>query len=242
MVSPPSKSTREDTAPFHVNLFYRTGAFPEPGEFGSQPLPSHVQIYTWSDCTLKELALELAAARPSLLPPPAVGTRLVFQLVFPDLRNSSSIGDSQPRFAVKDLGSIVIGENEMGPEGSNDLDAGGHEAEKGGSRGNKTLSDARFVVGDYISCAVLPPLSDGSVAPASSIRRELPPEPLKIGRSPYRGGYQGRDRENGFGRGSFRGRGSWREGGGPGFPLGDWRRGERLPDGPPGKPRGRGRR
>ncbi|KAH7140632.1 Sin3 associated polypeptide p18-domain-containing protein [Dactylonectria macrodidyma] len=237
MSSPPQKSAREDTAPFLVQLFYRQGAFHRPEEFASQSLPAHISVYTWSDCTLEELGFELAAARPSSLPVPSIGTRLAFQLVFPDLRNTSAASNAQPRFGIKDLGSIVIGEGGPSVQLSDDIDTDGPV--KGLKDKDKTLNDARFVVGDYISCAVIPPLSDGSVAPASSIRRE-PTMPSREGRGGFRGGFQGR--ENGNGRGGSRGgRGGWRDEFGGGFPRGEWRRGERLPGSPGAGPSSRGR-
>ncbi|RMJ06895.1 hypothetical protein BHE90_015751 [Fusarium euwallaceae] len=237
MASPQQKSLREDTTPFLLQLFYRSGALHRPDEFASHTQPAHISVYTWPDCTLNELALELAAAKPSAFPSPAVGTRLVFQLVFPDLRNTTAIANSPPRFGVKDLGSIVIGERQPDTESPQDVDM--DAPTRGPKDVEKTLSDARFVVGDYISCAILPPFSDGSVAPASSVRRETGPGPRE-GRGGSRGGF--RDRENGFGRGGSRGgRGGWRDDIGGGFPMGEWRRGETLPDGPGGRSRGRGR-
>lgn len=101
---------------------------------------------------------------------------------------------------------------------------------------DKTLQDARFVIGDYISCAIFTPLADGAVAPP-----------------PSAGAGRGRGMFNdGAGRGyggGFRGRGGPRGGtfngdriGGEGVPSGEWRRGERLPEGHGGfRGRGRGR-
>ncbi|KAF4506369.1 hypothetical protein G6O67_006459 [Ophiocordyceps sinensis] len=97
-------------APFLVYLVYRTGAFHRPEDFIPTSLPPHISIYTWPSCTLSELAMELAAAKPSALPYPAVGTRLAFQLVYPDLRNAALVNEASPQYAVKDLGSIVIGQ------------------------------------------------------------------------------------------------------------------------------------
>lgn len=90
----------------------------------------------------------------------------------------------------------------------------------------RSLQDARFVIGDYVSCAVLPPGADGG------------PPPLLRGSG---GGGRGLPpRENGFGRGRGGGRGSsfgrLNDGG---VPMGEWRRGERLPE---GSGRGFGRR
>ncbi|KAM0200667.1 hypothetical protein ACHAPA_008673 [Fusarium lateritium] len=234
MASPPPKSVREDTTPFLLQLFYRTGALHRPDEFEFNSLPPHISVYTWSDCTLNELALDLVATKPSAFPSPSVGCRLVFQLVFPDLRNTTAVSNAPPRYGVKDLGSLVIG-------GDPGTDASGDTSMETTLRDIddrcKTLSEARFVVGDYITCAILPPLPDGSVAPASSVRREQASSSHDA-RASHRGG-----RENGFGRGTSRGgRGGWRDDVGGDFPMGEWRRGERLPDAPGGRPRGRGRR
>lgn len=247
-----------DVAPFLVRLFHRTGSFHRyvditndssirsirieltqhllrPEEFASPSLPPHVSVYTWATCTLHELALELAAAKPGALPTPAIGTRLSFQLVCPDLRGAGAANTAQPKFAVKDLGSIVIGDGYPGAEDPDD--AGPDTLMRDDSARDKTLADWRFVVGDYISCAILPPLADGSVAPSSSARRGSISSGRDGRRGSYRGEFQGRD--SNFGRNNGRqGRTGWRDGG---FPSGEWRRGERLPDGPPGGPRGRGR-
>ena len=148
---------------------------------------------------------------------------------------------------MKELGSIVIGDGGPGlnPE---DVDA---ETLLDDTSPNKTLGDARFVVGDYISCAILPPLPDGSVAPASSARMGrgtgAGESRLAVGNAP---GEPSRDRDVPFSRHS-RGRGGVGRGGyehlnprgaRAGVPSGEWRRGEKLPDMPPvGRPRNRGR-
>ncbi|KAH7041315.1 Sin3 associated polypeptide p18-domain-containing protein [Microdochium trichocladiopsis] len=221
---------RHATAPFVLRLFYRTGAFHRPDEFNvgtrTEHLPPHLTLQVWPDCTLTELSHQLAAAAASgssrhdegddarLLPDPAIGTRLVFRLIFADFRgaagppdSSSSASGGAGRFSVKDLGSVVIGEGGRGLDVS-DLDAledvemtvtaddacghgepggratsGSNKNSNGnthnltkkaelelGSEGSKTLAEARLVPGDYISCAILPPLEDGSVAPASAAR------------------------------------------------------------------------
>ncbi|KAK6444405.1 hypothetical protein FP744_10000653 [Trichoderma asperellum] len=133
-----------DAAPFLVRLFHKTGSFPRPEEFASSSLPPYVSIYTWSTCTLNELALELAAAKPNALPNPAIGTRLSFQLVCPDLRGASATNTTQPKFAVKELGSIVIGEGYPGAEDPDD-DAGPDALMRDDFGKDKTLADWRFV-------------------------------------------------------------------------------------------------
>ncbi|KXJ97731.1 Sin3 associated polypeptide p18-domain-containing protein [Microdochium bolleyi] len=205
---------RHTTPPFMLRLFYRTGAFHRPDEFNvgdPADLPQHLTLHTWPDSTLTELSHQIAAASSppypqqphddensrigKILPEPAIGTRLVFRLIFASFKsvdnnnNSSSSGPhgrghgGGGKFNVKDLGSVVIGLGGQGLDVS-DLDAldfgdiGKEDShldrnsslQLGGSDGSKTLSEARLVPGDYISCAILPPLDDGSVAPASAAR------------------------------------------------------------------------
>lgn len=107
-----------------------------------------------------------------------------------------------------------------------------------GGEPEKTLQEARFVVGDWVCCAVFEAGGGGEV-------------PRVVGRGSVeygRGGGFGGMRENGFsggyGRGRGRGgRGGFQEGrlGGEGVPAGEWRRGERVPEGGRGFGRGRGR-
>jgi histone deacetylase complex subunit SAP18 len=171
-----------------------------------------------------------------------------------------------PRFIARELGSVIVGAVSVDAEGrptdaeADDVDMRDQEQdqdqdvkeEEGKPSGqedvkdalkqlsgelNKTLHDARFVIGDYISAAILPPLADGSVA-------SPPPPPAARGPPPPRDGY--RPRENGFGGRGGSGGGEWdrygpgREGrGGRGgrfedrgaaFPAGEWRRGEAPPE------------
>ncbi len=110
-----------------------------------------------------------------------------------------------------------------------------------GEDAEKTLQEARFVIGNFISCAVFAPLADGGVAPSG------------VGRGGRGGAESGRGRGFGGGwengGGGFRGRGVMRGPGGfnggrvgdGGVPQGEWRRGERVPEGRGGYARGRGR-
>ena len=146
------------------------------------------------------------------------------------------VGSGGPGLSVDDPESVAAAERLEG-----DID--------------KTLQSARFVIGDYISCAVFPPLVDGAVAPPSSASSAGPTGMSSggFGRS-YSGSGPGRPprRENGFppggyggpyggGAGRLRGNGRF-DSSSRNVPIGEWRRGERLPDsGPVGGYRGRGR-
>jgi len=273
--TPDQKVDRETTTPFLLRLYYRSNAFHSSHEFSTVPPPhplqqASLQIYTWPTCTLAELTSLLTSALPSLLPSPAVGTRLGYRLLFPDTRSVGGPGamdDGRGRWMSKELGSVVVGASGIAlddvSDGTEAADPGGLGLGKLEGDAEKTLADARFVIGDYISCAIFPPLADGSVAPLPAPEREF-----------ARGGGRGGMRDGGYGRGGggygrlehgsggggggYGGRGGYgggfsgprggRGGFGPGrdygavgVPNGEWRRGERLPEGPAGAGRGRGR-
>ncbi|KAK4137452.1 hypothetical protein BT67DRAFT_414774 [Trichocladium antarcticum] len=259
-----SQPSRAETAPFLVKLFYRTGAFHRTDEFNTPSLPPHLPIHTWRDCTLTELSHYMVEASPPILPDPAIGTRLAFRLIYADTRAAPRM-DLPPRFVTKDLGSIVLGED--GPGADDDAAAtaavaasAGNENSNssGGGDAGTTLADARFMTGDYISCAILPPNElTGEVAPASSARigrgagvgeakggvgpgPTAPPPTRQM--DPYGGPppFRGRGVRGGHGAGG----GYWGgaryperdEGfgrGGVRMPEGEWRRGDRLPDDEP---------
>lgn len=225
-----------------------------PDEFTTGILPPHLVVHAWPDSSLSELAHHLAFSTPPLLPDPAVGTRLAFRLIVPDTRGGSATTAAtaaalaHPKFMVKDLGSVVLGDG--GPGLDVDDAAAAKTLEPADAR--RTLADSRFVVGDYVSVAILPTLSDGSVAPAGSARMGrgagVGEAGRVMGRAPPTA--RGRDRDDGRGFGGRdgrlgRSRGTPYEGFGRGaaanLPMGEWRRGERLPDPPVGRGRGQGR-
>ncbi|KAI1003811.1 hypothetical protein K3495_g4398 [Podosphaera aphanis] len=229
-----NKIDRQTTTPFFLKLFYKSGGFHRLEEF--QPLadlPPHIQIYTWSSCTLRELSHILNGSLPTLLPDPAIGCRIAFRLIYPEQvpRNApSSVSSGPGKFVMRELGSVIIGDSGRGilpDEEEAAIIGGGQLAGALGGEPDRTLQDAKFMIGDYIACAILPPDQNGMVAPPPSA---APRSSYTTGRSGDFGP-RGSSWENGYGS-SFRGRG------GPRVPPGEWRRGERLPDGPSA---GRGR-
>ncbi|CAG7944534.1 unnamed protein product [Penicillium salamii] len=236
---PKAPINRQTTAPFHLKLFYRVNNYNSLTDYSIQaprrsgsgpnsirpssptPLPQHLEIYTWQSCTLRELSQLLTSALPRLLPDPAIGTRLCFRLIYPDARGAAMNGpDARGRYLSRDLGSVVVA-----PRDTQDEEAKPRIRFQG-NEADKPLHDERFIVGDYIECAILPPLDDGSVAPVLSGASG----PMS---GPRGGGGMRAFRENGFGgypRGP-RGRGPRGDRGPPHMPHGDWNRGERLPDG-----------
>lgn len=198
--------------------------------FVNPTLLSSINVHTWPSCTLQELIYELADARPNPLPTPSIGTRVVFQLVYPDLKGVSSVGGGRAKFAVKDLGSVVVG---AGGPGAED-DEHPNDNSRGIGGGTWTLQDAHFAAGDYISCAILPPYGDGSVAPAYDAiksqeppRRPMPDHPAAFG-----------NRRNNHGQNSRNGN----DNEGSRLPRSDWRsNNQRQPSRGRGRGRGRGR-
>jgi histone deacetylase complex subunit SAP18 len=244
--SKPPQIDRHTTTPFLLKFCYRSGGFhnlsdfPIPTPSNPNPhLPSHLQIYTWPSCTLRELAHLLTGALPNILPDPAVGTRLSFRLVYPDTRpppGGGRLDDARGRYMSKEMGSIVVAPEEDGHVNGEGRAAG--RVNVGGDDAEKTLADARFVIGDFVDCAVFPPLADGSVAPGTSATYGA--RTASYGGGP-RGGGGPPLAENGYGRprggGFIGGGGRGGLGGGRGdfgrdgtIPSGEWRRGEKLPD------------
>ncbi|KAJ6031635.1 hypothetical protein N7540_002367 [Penicillium herquei] len=264
---PKASINRQTTTPFHLKLFYRVNNFHPLNDYHNSPpprhrdgghasgsnairasstsstaavraLPPHLEIYTWQSCTLRELSQLLTSALPSLLPDPPVGTRLCYRLVYGDARGVAMGGpDVRGRYLGKELGSVIVGPRDSPYRKEEEADdLGEARARPGplrfqGSEADKTLQDARFIIGDYVECAILSPLEDGSVAP-----------PIRAGHGPPpMGGGMRAFRENGFGRpgrGGPRGGDRGDRGAPPQFPMGDWKRGERLPEGGRGGRRG----
>lgn len=249
----------ETMPPSLVKLFYRTNAFHSPADFShSITLPAALEaasldLYIWPTTTLTEIASLFSSSVRDVLPSPCSGTRLGFRLVFQDQGDSGGDG-GRPLWIAKEMGSVVIGE---------DLDEsilngdGEHLVEQAAvdpaGDGTKTLATSKFVVGDYICCAIFPPLADAAVAPP-------PPAPVpppasrgsvpmggRGGAGPRRGGYGNvyAGGHDGNFRGDFSRHGGRGDFGATSLPSGDWNRGERLPEAPGGggrwRERGRGR-
>lgn len=249
---PPRPRSPLPATPFLINLYHQTGSFPRPQDLQHPSTTTpHTPLYAFKTTTLLHLVHLLADAHPSVLPSPAIGTRVAFRLSFSDGRH----------LTTQDLGSVVIrGRNR-------DVDTGVDDDEEDKDDSEKTLHDVKFIVGDYLSCAILPPdegtgkvVAAGGYLPVVGGGEEEEDVQGRRGGGGFRGGrdvVDGRRREEmgggREGRGGFRGRGlgfgfgggrggppmggGYRGrggfgGGGGGFPNGEWRRGENLPDGP----------
>ncbi|KAF2124766.1 hypothetical protein P153DRAFT_326177 [Dothidotthia symphoricarpi CBS 119687] len=240
----PTTVDRHTTTPFLLRLCYKQGSYHRLDEFDPTlpRLPSHIQIYTWPNCNLRELCKLLLATYPKLLSHPYAGARIAFRLVYPDIQGSNRPG-APGRFISRDIGSVIVGAAHPEDEDT-EMAEGGTMVEEALKQldgdPEKTLGDVKFLIGDFVSCAILPPLPDGGVPAA-------PPPISGPSRGPPPGPYGGRGRDNGFGgRGDF-GYGRGGRGGrfddrrlSGGVPSGEWRRGEAPPDREPGFGRGGG--
>lgn len=164
----------------------------------------------------------LTTALPDVLPRNPVGTRLGFRLVYPDMSPKAGRLDEggKGRYVSREMGSVVVGSTAINGSGEAESGVGAAGFEMGGEDADKTLEEVRFVIGDFVDCAIFPPLSDGSVVGRGSVTGLNGSRGRENGYGP-RGGRLG-----GYGLGGGRGRGDF----GGNMPSGEWRRGERIPD------------
>ena len=101
---------------------------------------NELQIYTWMDASLKELTSLVREVNPESR---KKGTYFDFAIISPsmDRRAQFSNNGSVNHYQSRDIGTTV-----SGTKGMDD---------------NKTLSQARFVIGDYIDIAITPPNPGG---------------------------------------------------------------------------------
>lgn len=150
-------------------------------------------MYAWFDTTLRELVQQIVPQIPDL-PDPVIGTRFAFRSVFPDAREERGRfedGHELPRFTKQDLGSVIAGED------GNMMD------NKHGAKPNTTLREAHYLIGDYVTVAIAPPLADGSIAPQpGQTDHPMPRNTTSFARYTPAAPYRGRG-------GSMRGRGGF---------------------------------
>merc|ERR1719384_1431303 len=97
--------------------------------------PNELQIYTWMDATLRELTSLVREVNPESR---KKGTYFDFAIVSPhNGRGQTGQNGVFCHYASRDIGTTV-----SGTKGMDD---------------NKTLTQARFVIGDYVDIAITPP-------------------------------------------------------------------------------------
>lgn len=226
----------------YTNTTYR---ITRPEDFvGSRP-PQHLQIWTWTDCTLRELTKLLMRSLPTLGPESVethIGARCSYRLVYADSRSR----DDGPHYILKEMGKVIVGADIPDQNGAHD------EEDMATDDSDVTLKDCRFIPGDHVCVAIEYPSGndDTSTSPAASSSRPARRESAYDRRSSGYGRLVDRDyaepprrHENGFhpyerphGRRGGRYDGIARSE----LPRGDWRRGD-IPPGDGGYRGGRGR-
>lgn len=90
---------REKTCPLLLRVFVSIGRHHNLAEYrrGSTP-PNGLQVYTWMDATLRELAGLVQEINPDTK---RRGTQFEFSLVFPDLTKMQA--------RTRDIGTVVVG-------------------------------------------------------------------------------------------------------------------------------------
>ena len=112
--------------------------------------------------TLRELSEVLVTSLPSKIPNPLAGTRSCFRIVYPDS------SDGRGHYLGRDLGDVVISGTTFqakGDDGRGGLASEPQTLPLQGHNTERMLGDFQFVIGDFVECAILPPLEDGSVMP-----------------------------------------------------------------------------
>ena len=127
----PNTIDRQSTCPLLLRVFCNSnGKHHKPQDFSSGKVPAdELQIYTWMDCTLKELMSLVHEVNPDTR---QKGTVFSFATVFPYVTGSRVRSNSI--FRIKEIGVTIAG--------------------KRGQDDNQTLSSQKFQIGDYIDIAI----------------------------------------------------------------------------------------
>ncbi|XP_065904375.1 histone deacetylase complex subunit SAP18-like [Dysidea avara] len=98
-VDPNFTVDREKTCPLLLRVFCNAGRHHRLDEFSRGNVPSNeLQIYTWLDCTLRELMSLVKEVNPELR---AKGTMFSFATIYPDPRRGG--------YRLKELGQTISG-------------------------------------------------------------------------------------------------------------------------------------
>merc|ERR1712223_1110407 len=130
---------REKVCPLLLRVFCATSRHNNLLDYnrGKVP-PNELQIYTWMDASLKELMSLVREVNPESR---KKGTYFDFAIVSPAPGRGTYHDGQFCNYVSRDIGTTV-----SGTKGMDD---------------NKTLAQARFVIGDYIDIAITPPNPSG---------------------------------------------------------------------------------
>ncbi|BGP37617.1 Histone deacetylase complex subunit sap18 [Rhodotorula kratochvilovae] len=211
MVPPPAdhrprvpRVDRTKVSPSLLRVFVRTGAHHPDAEFTVDRLPvaDELQLYTWRDSTLRELLHLLRDASPPLRAHPLAKYSL--RLVFFDPETSLYKSSDLALISARDL-LLPSAAPPAPPQGARShLPPAAH----GAQRLDRTLAEAKYIVGDLLDVALLLP-----DAPAPALGPGAPPGTLGVA-----GPFGIRGAAAGGGRGGFGAPGG--RGGPPGMGMG----------------------
>ncbi|GAA48787.1 alkylated DNA repair protein alkB homolog 7 [Clonorchis sinensis] len=164
-----STINRKETCPILIRLSYSTnGKHHSLSKYDRGRFPENeLQINTWIDCSLRELAEEVRDACPMAR---KRGTRLHFAAIYPDQHGT---------YRRRELGVVISGfispvdPTENPPDASNNVKRPFHLADDS----SRTLLSKRFHIGDFIDVAIAEHVP-GTLGGWNSNRRPLGPTPL----------------------------------------------------------------
>lgn len=116
------------------------------------------------NCTLNELSDLLTRGLPHVSDEYGIGTKLVYTLVYPDLRPGARRGG--PSYNMKNLGTVFYGSDIPDEDGNPSGIVDDSEL---------TLEQARFVIGDYVCVSIYPQPDMDDEAPAAVSPAESKP-------------------------------------------------------------------
>merc|ERR1719297_271056 len=112
MASRPKPLDRSTTSPFLLRVFHKLGGHHSLEAFavrGKEPVDDELQVYTWPDVTLRELADLVKDVAPEARSPTA---KLHFRLIYPDKTGKN---------VMTELGQVAAGKR--GPDDDKPLSA-----------------------------------------------------------------------------------------------------------------------
>ncbi|KAJ3308014.1 hypothetical protein HDU76_004185 [Blyttiomyces sp. JEL0837] len=118
---------REKLCPFLIRVFIKTEGHHDVHEFSASKQPEgEIHVHTWKDATLRELASLLVKQNPTLQDP---NVKISFRSIYPDqTRHGNGSYQSKPLGQLCNYRKL-------------------HDEER-------TLNEARFVIGDFVDVAV----------------------------------------------------------------------------------------